>query len=280
MLLRIETYHQNVVNHKTARACFEQFANAAHPARSFWLDGASSMGKSYLLDWFERNIENCHIISFNLIDNASMQFVLLQLTDEIRGAGFATAHFDAAAKPKYSPSRAEISNITIEGSPQSSVSMNVEHAQNSDEMLVLYTEQVRALASDIDLMLQSHQLPRFIIIFDQMDRYDHATCSFIYRILAPTLYAFSCFQILFSGHHVIEKLPTVPDRRLREESLKVTLAPFTKAEDIAEYLRQNGGARIAERDLDQLSEEILSECHGMPNLVGKFVKILCGGESK
>lgn len=277
MLLQLETYEKSIVNHKAARVCFEHFADTTHSARAFWLDGASSMGKSYLLEWFERNIENCEVITFNLSDNASMQYVLLQLADEMRNADVNTANFDSMSKPNYAPSRAEISDISFEQSPNASVNMNVEYAQNPEEMLIVYAERLRALANDVKLTLQRHDLPRFVIMFDQMERYDHATNSFIYRVLAPMLYALPCFQFVFAGHGVISSIPTVPSRRLQKDSLQVTLTPFTNARDIAEYLRVNAGQRVSGRDLHELAEEILSECQGMPSMVGKFVRLFCGG---
>lgn len=235
------------------------------------------MGKSYLLEWFERNIENCEVISFNLSDNASMQFVLLHLADAMQAAGVITTNFEYSTKPRYVPSRAEASNIVFEQSPNASVHVNVEHAQNSDEMLVVYTERLRALARDVKLTLQRHDLPRFVVMFDQMERYDHATNSFIYRVLAPTMYALPCFQFVFAGNGVTRSIPTVPSRAMQKDSLQVTLTPFTNAHDIAEYLRINGGQRVSGRNLSELSEEILSEFQGMPSLVGKFVRIFCGG---
>lgn len=277
MLLQLASYEQSVVNHKTARASFEKFADTADPSRVFWLDGASSMGKSYLLEWFERSIKNCEVIRLNLSDNASLQFVLFQLADAVREAKVDTPAFDALLKPKQLSSHNEISGLSIVESPHTNVNLNVDYAQNSDEMLVIYAERVRALADDVKLTLQRHDLPHFVIMFDQMERYDHATNSFIYRVLAPTLYALPCFQFVFAGHNVIDRVSTVPSKGLQDHSLKVTLTRFTNPQDIAEYLRTNAGGRVSGRDLNKLAEDILAECQGMPSLVGKFVRIFCGG---
>lgn len=277
MLLQLQTYEQSIVNHKSARLCFEQFADTANPSRVFWLDGASSMGKSYLLEWFERNIQNCEVIPFNLSDNASVQFVLMQLSDAVRDAHVETKAYDALLRRKQMPSHNEISGLTISGSTNTNVELNVDYGQNSDEMLVIYAERVRALADDIKLTLQSHELPRFVIMFDQMERYDHATSSFIYRVLAPALYALPCFQFVFAGHKVLERVSTVPNRGFQNQSLKAELTPFTNPDDIAEYLQKNAGERTSGMNLNELARDILAECEGMPSQVGKFVRLFCGG---
>ncbi|WP_209509467.1 hypothetical protein [Ruegeria sp. HKCCE4150] len=275
MLLKIETYEETVVNHRTARDCFEQFADIENPARAFWLDGASSMGKSYLLDWFERNINDCHPVFFGLQDHASIQVILLRLESELNSTGIKTPRFSEVAKPKYAPSRNEVSDIEITDSPNTTISQVIQHSQSADEMLVVYLEQLRAIVRDVKSALESHDLPRFIIMFDQMERYDYVTKDFIFRLFAPELYRFACFQFIFSGHKVTDSIRTVPLPEIRHSSLSVTLTPFTNSRDIANYLSANGSDLLASRDLDALADRILAECQGMPNLVGKFVRLLC-----